>query len=86
MGFLDKVKDLFGSAKETLKDPDKNLVENTWPAGEPDDEHVPEDGVDLTEYSETDAEPVTPDHAEPITGVDPELDAPDEAQYRQDER
>jgi len=84
MGIVDKAKDLIINATETLRDPDKNLVENTWPAGQPDDEHLPSqtDGAeDVVEQGAAQAEPQPP-HTEPVTGADPELDHSIEDQYQ----
>lgn len=82
MGFLDKVKELFGQAADKVKDPDQNLVEKTWPAGEPDDEHVPQDGqslpgVDeqLPESMDGEGQSPVPEQVDPVLGVDPELDS-----------
>jgi len=41
MGLIDKAKEAIAHAADRLKDPDQDLVEKTWPLGQPDDEHVP---------------------------------------------
>lgn len=83
MGILDKAKDLIGNAAQRLKDPDKDLVEKTWPAGQPDDEHLPSQA----EGSEDDVEQGNaqpgeqPPHTAPVAGADPEMDDSIEDQY-----
>lgn len=76
MGILDKAKELIGNAAQRLKDPDKDLVEKTWPAGQPDDEHLPSDAdgpEDDVERGNVRPGPQPP-HTQPVAGADPELD------------
>lgn len=91
MGIMDKVKELFGQATDKLKDPDQNLVEKTWPMGEPDDEHLPQEGQDLegeqtageefTDSIEGEEQPSSSNQGEPVTGADPELTDPERDNY-----
>jgi len=83
MGILDKAKDLIGHAAERLKDPDKDLVEKTWPAGQPDDEHLPAqaDGSEDDAEQEKAQPGPQPPHTEPVAGADPELDDSIQDQY-----
>ncbi|MFJ2618452.1 hypothetical protein [Glutamicibacter sp. NPDC087344] len=72
MGFLDKAKEAISHAAERIKDPDKDVVENNWPAGE-----TPEDlglGKEMAKEPELD----------PIQGSDPELENSSDDQYDKD--
>ncbi|MGQ3383396.1 hypothetical protein [Glutamicibacter sp. TV12E] len=85
MGILDRAKDLIGQAADRLKDPDKDLVEKTWPAGQPDDEHIPSDsGQSAQAPGDGDADPgQQPQPMETVSGADPELDDSIRDQYAQ---
>lgn len=71
MGFIDKAKEAIAHAADRLKDPDQDLVEKTWPLGQPDDEHMPSDSPDAYE--------VDPE------GIDPDLDNSPEDQYSEED-
>ncbi|UYQ77222.1 hypothetical protein OF385_14550 [Glutamicibacter sp. JL.03c] len=83
MGILDKAKDLISHATDRIKDPDKDVVEKTWPAGQPDDEHLPGGEADSgTDVDNGDGQPVQPPQpTQPVNGADPELDDSIEDQY-----
>ncbi|MEV7639032.1 MULTISPECIES: hypothetical protein [Actinomycetes] len=81
MGFIDKAKDAISHAADRFKDPDKDLVENLWPLGQPDDEHLP---ADSGQPSEEDLEQPG-NHLPPVQGADPDLDDSPEDQYSEGE-
>ncbi|KSU65951.1 hypothetical protein [Arthrobacter sp. NIO-1057] len=83
MGILDKAKDLISHATDRINDPDKDVVEKTWPAGQPDDEHLPGGEADSgTDVDNGDGQPVQPPQpTQPVNGADPELDDSIEDQY-----
>lgn len=79
MGFIDKAKEAISHAADRLKDPDQDLVEKTWPLGQPDDEHVPSP-------AEEDSGPgAAPQPTQSAEGIDPDLDDSTEDQYREDD-
>lgn len=71
MGFLDKAKEAISNAADRIKDPDKDVVENNWPAGE-----APGD-LEPGEPTVTDPEL----DLDPVQGTDPDLDASEDDQY-----
>lgn len=74
MGFLDKAKEAISHAADRIKDPDKDVVENNWPAGE-----TPED---LGSGQETVTDPEL--ELDPIQGPDPDLDNSADDQYNKE--
>ncbi|QRQ78306.1 hypothetical protein [Glutamicibacter protophormiae] len=74
MGFLDKAKEAISHAADRIKDPDKDVVENNWPAGE-----TPED-LGIGQETVTDPEL----ELDPIQGPDPDLDNSADDQYNKE--
>lgn len=81
MGFIDKAKDAISHAADRFKDPDKDLVENLWPLGQPDDEHLPADSGETA--GEGQEQPGN--RMASVQGADPDLDDSPDDQYAEDD-
>lgn len=74
MGLLDKAKEAISHAAQKIKDPDKDVVENNWPAGEAPGDL--EDSGTVDDNSELDLDPVQ--------GTDPDLNMAADERYDED--